>query len=86
MSSSGNPKGAGDLAGAVSSNNKMEDSNGRGAAEDAEDDVASASDHQQQITTNEDRSAQPALHLTSDEVNYLIYRYVSNPLHSPKNM
>jgi hypothetical protein len=30
---------------------------------------------QQQVTVN-DRPSQPALHLTSDEVNYLIFRFV----------
>ena len=37
-------------------------------------------EQEQQLTTSSRPSQQPALHLTSDEVNYLIFRYVSYAL------
>lgn len=40
---------------------------------DAPSASSSSSQQQQQVVANE-RSVQPAMHLTSDEINYLIYR------------
>lgn len=42
---------------------------------DAPSASSSSSQQQQQVVANE-RSVQPAMHLTSDEINYLIYRYM----------
>jgi hypothetical protein len=78
MASSGNPRGT-SIAGEQeprksTSNGNPEDNHFNEKYDDAEDDAVSISD--QQMTTAEERSEQPALHLTSDEVNYLIFRYV----------
>ena len=46
-----------------------------------EDVQTSQKQHQQsqnQKQAHQERTSQPALHLTSDEVNYLIYRYVND--------
>ncbi|KAG7350614.1 WD-40 repeat-containing protein [Nitzschia inconspicua] len=85
MSSSGHPKGtsiAGEAEPPVSSNNnqqhQQEDMNLKsGTEESVEEDAVSTSD--QPITMVQDRSpnnSHPVLHLTSDEVNYLVFRYM----------
>jgi hypothetical protein len=82
MASSGNPKGS-SIAGeqhepriaTTATNGNPEDNHFNEKYDDAEDDAVSISD-QKVTTTVEERSDQPALHLTSDEVNYLIFRYV----------
>jgi hypothetical protein len=78
MASSGIPKGQ-SIAGeqepqTTTAIANPEDNHFNEKYDDAEDDAVSTSD--QQMMTEEERSGQPALHLTSDEVNYLIFRYV----------
>ena len=75
MSSSGTSKGGPEAAADPKNGSAAAAalSNGSAAAADEDETMDSGTDQQQQQLAI---PAQPALHLTSDEVNYLIFRYV----------